>query len=131
VICWIVTTFVTRISCLNKKSPYLKQAFNFMKFLAGEAYCNEINDSADNCAPVKKYCYTDRFLHNPEHPEEDYNHVFRDEMACARSVEISRFVNPFVADRIFRRYVDLMRNRELTPAEAMTGAAEEINETIQ
>lgn len=125
------TTFVTRISVLNKKSPYMKQAFNFMRFLASEDYCNQINDSADNCAPVKKLCYTDRFLHNPEHPEEDYNHVFRDEMKCARSVELSKFVNPFVADRVYRRYVDLMRNKELTPEEAMTGAAEEIDEEMQ
>ncbi len=124
------TTFVTRISALNKKSPYLKQAFNFMKFLASEDYCNEINDSADNCAPVKKYCETERFELNPDYPDEDFNHVFREEMACARSVELSKFVNPFVADRIYKRYVDLMRNKELTAAEAMTGAAEEINEAM-
>jgi len=125
------TTFVTRISVLNKRSRYLKEAFNYMKFLAGEAYCNQINDSADNCAPVKKYVFTDRFLNNPEHPEEDFNQVFRDEMSCARSQEISKFVNPFVTDRIFQRHVDLMRNKELTAAEALTGAAEEINEAIQ
>lgn len=125
------TTFVTRISVLNKKSPYVKEAFNYLKFLASEDYCNQINDSADNMAPVTKYCYTDRFLHNPEHPEEDYNDVFRSEMACARSVELSKFVNPYVANRIYQRYLDLMRNRELEPAEAMTAAAKEINAAIK
>lgn len=125
------TTFVTRISVLNNKSPYLRDAFNFMRFLASEEYCNQINDSADNCAPVKKYCYTDRFLHNPQYPQETFNHIFRDEMKYARSVELSKFVNPYVADRIFRRYLDLMRNRELEPPEAMTRAAEEINRAME
>jgi len=36
-----------------------------------------------------------------------------------------------VADRIFKRYLDLMRNRELTPQEAMTKAAAEINKAMQ
>ncbi|MDI9586101.1 MAG: extracellular solute-binding protein, partial [Acidobacteriota bacterium] len=125
------TTFVTRISVLNKKSPYKREAFNFMKFLASEDYGNQINDSADNLAPVKRLCYLDRFLHNPQYPQEDYNEVFRDEMACAKSVELSKFSNPFVVDRIFRRYIDLMRNKEMTAVDAMTAAAKEINESIE
>ena len=125
------TTFVTRISVLNKRSPYCRQAFNFMRFLASEDYCNQINDSADNCAPVKKLCYAERFLHNPQYPHEDFNQVFRDEMKYARSDELSEFVNPYVADRIFRRYLDLMRNQQLTAAEAMTKAAAEINRAMQ
>lgn len=124
------TTLATRISVLNKKSLYLKEAFNFMRFLSSPEYCNEINDSADNCAPVKSYCYQPRFLHNPQYPAEDYNKVFRDEMDCARIREVSRFVNPFVADRIFTRYLDLMRNKELQPADAMSKCAAEINEAI-
>ncbi len=121
------TTFVTRISVLNKRSPYLREAFNFMRFLASEDYCNQINDSADNCAPVMKYCYQDRFLHNPKFPQEDFNDVFREQMKWARSVELSKFVNPFVANRIFQRYLDLMRNKEMTAEEAMQACAAEIN----
>ena len=111
-------------------SKFDPNEYTYQKFLASEDYCNQINDSADNCAPVKKLCYTDRFLNNPQYPEEDFNRIFRDEMEFARSVELSKFVNPFVADRIFRRYVDLMRNRELTPEEAMSGATEEINQAM-
>jgi len=124
------TTFVTRISTLNKKSPYMHEAFNFMKFLASEDYGNQINDSADNLAPVKRLCYLPRFMKNPQYPQEDYNDVFRQEMKCARSIEVSPFVNPFVADRIYRRYIDLMRNQSMTPVEAMQGAAREINAAI-
>ena len=125
------TTFVTRVSVLNKKSPYLKEAFSFMKFLASTDYCNQINDSADNCAPVKATCYTDRFLHNPKYPDEDFNDVFRSEMKCAKSVELSKFVNPYVANRVFQRHVDLMRNEQETPEEAMKGAATEIEKEMQ
>lgn len=52
-------------------------------------------------------------------------------MACAKSVELSKFSNPFVVDRIFRRYIDLMRNKEMTAVDAMTAAAKEINESIE
>ncbi len=121
------TTFVTRISVLNKKSPYVREAFNFIKFLASEEYGNQINDSADNLAPVRRLCETDRFLHNPRYPQEDYNEVFRSEMKYARSVELSKFINPYVAHRIFQRHLDLMRNRQETPEVAMKTAAAEID----
>jgi multiple sugar transport system substrate-binding protein len=124
------TTFVTRISVLNKKSPYMKEAFNFMKFLASDAYGNQINDSADNCAPVKALCYTDRFLHNPQYPQEDFNDVFRQEMKYARSVELSKFVNPYVANRVYQRHLDLMRNRQESPEEGMKALAAEVNKEI-
>jgi hypothetical protein len=48
-------------------------------------------------------------------------------MKYAHSVELSKFVNPFVASRIFQRYLDLMRNKEMTPDEAMKACAAEIN----
>jgi multiple sugar transport system substrate-binding protein len=124
-------TIATRISVLNRHSPYLRQAFSFIRFLASEAYCNQINDGADNAAPVRKYCYTDRFLHNPQFPQEDFNQVFRDEMRHGRIQEVSPFVNPFVAQRIYQRYLDLMRNKELEAPEAMKLAAAEINKAIQ
>ena len=125
------TTLATRISTLNRKSLYLKEAFTFIKFLASPEYCNEINDSADNCAPLLKLAYEDRFLHNPKFPKEDFNNVFRDEIKHARIQEVSKFVNPFVASRIFTRYLDLMRNKELEPSVAMPQCAAEINEAIE
>lgn len=124
------TTFVTRVSVLNKKSPYVRQAFSFMKFLASREYGQEINDSADNCAPVKALCDLPVFLHNPKFPQEDYNDVFRSEMQYARSVELSKFINPYVANRVFQRHVDLMRNRQEKVPEAMQGIAEEINKEM-
>jgi multiple sugar transport system substrate-binding protein len=125
------TVVATRISVLNKKSPYVREAFNFIKFLASREYGEQINDSADNCAPLRQLCFEPRFEHNPQYPQEDFNHVFREEMKNGRIQEISKFVNPFVADRIFRRYVDLMRNRQMEPAEAMTACAAEINKAMQ
>lgn len=125
------TTAATRISVLNKKSPYVRQAFNFVKFLASREYGRQINDGADNCAPLMRLCFEDGFLHNPQFPKEDFNQVFRDEMKWGRIQQVSKFVNPFVADRIFQRYLDLMRNQELEPPVAMKDAAEEINKAIQ
>ena len=124
-------TVATRISVLNKKSPYVHDAFNFIKFLASRDYGNLINDSADNCSPLKSMLYEPRYLHNPEHPEEDYNQVFRDEMKHGRIQQISKFVNPFVADRILQRYVDLMRNQSMEPPDAMQACAAEINKAMQ
>ena len=125
------STVATRISVLNKKSPYVHDAFNFIKFLASREYGNQINDSADNCSPVRSFLYEDRYLHNPAHPEEDYNQVFRDEMKYGRIQQISKFVNPFVADRIYQRYLDLMRNQSMTPQDAMPACAAEIDKAMQ
>jgi multiple sugar transport system substrate-binding protein len=124
------TTFATRVSVLNNRSPYIKQAFNFMKFLASKEYGEEVNDAADNCAPVKALCYTEKFLHNPKYPDEDFNRIFRDELKYGRSAELSKFVNPYVADRIFQRHLDLMRNEKETPEEAMKAAAAEIDKEM-
>jgi len=125
------TQYISRVSGLNAKSPYLDQAFDFIKFLASEPYCEQINRSADNLAAVESYCYADEFLHNPEHPEEDYNDVLRQVTAYARNQQVSPYVNPFVAERIINRYLDLMRNEVVTVEEGCRGAATEINAAIE
>lgn len=122
--------YISRVSGLNRNSPYLDQAFSFIEFLASEPYCRQINRSADNLAAVMDYCYTDEFLHNPDHPEEDYNDVFRRVIQHSRVPQVSPYANPFAVDRIINRHIDLMRNGLETPEVGCKAAAAEINRAI-
>jgi ABC-type glycerol-3-phosphate transport system substrate-binding protein len=119
-----------RATAINPHSPHREEAFLFQRYLASQPYCEQINRSADANAPVEKYCHTPLFLHDPLHPEEDYNQLWIDEMACARSFEQSSFVSPFVSDRILENHFEAMRNGIETPAAAMRAAAAEINAQI-
>lgn len=56
--------------------------------------------------------------------------VSRQVLKHSRSAEISRFVNPFVVDRIIKRDLDLMRNQVETPEEGCRAAGAEINAAI-
>jgi ABC-type glycerol-3-phosphate transport system substrate-binding protein len=119
-----------RATAVNPRAPHPDLAFLFLRYLASREYCEQINRSADANAPVEKYCRTPLFLHDPLHPEEDYNRLWIDEMAVARSFEQSPFVNPFVSDRILQTHIDAMRNGLETPAGAMRATAAEINAQI-
>lgn len=120
-----------RATAVNPRGPHREEAFLFLRYLASKAYCEQINRSADANAPVEEYCHTGLFLHDPLHPEEDYNRLWIDEMACARSFEQSPFVSPFVSDRILDNHIEQMRNGLETPAQAMHAAAVEVNAQVK
>ncbi|MFN3730121.1 MAG: ABC transporter substrate-binding protein [Fimbriimonadaceae bacterium] len=81
-----------RCVLVNSKSPKRDYALRFIKFLSGPEYNQLLNDQADALAPVKSYSFTERFLHNPEWPDEDYNAVWREVVSKSTPEE----VNPFV-----------------------------------
>ena len=119
-----------RATAVNPRGPHREEAFLFLRYLASRDYCEQINRSADANAPVEQYCRTPLFLHDPQHPDEDYNRLWITEMAVARSFEQSPFVNPFVSDRILQTHTDTMRNGLETPEQALRAAAAEINAQI-
>ncbi len=122
---------VARGTVINVKSPHRQQALDFLKYMAGKEYNELVNDSADAIAAVKKYSYTDRYLHNPKYPEEDYNEVWRDIMNYTRTAQVSPFVKPAIASNRFFKQLDLMMGGQKTATEAMTRAAAQINQEIQ
>ena len=90
-------------------------------------YNEMINNQADGLGPVKKYAYTDKYLHNPDFPQEDYNEVWRDVMQFALPENQSIFVNGAIANRIIDEQLDLVKNQHKTAADAMIEAARQIN----
>jgi multiple sugar transport system substrate-binding protein len=120
-----------RASLVNKNSPRRREALDFLRYLAGREYNDLINHQADALAPIKKYCYTPEYLHDPEFPAEDYNDVWRDVMRYGIPEEISPFVDGHAAGRLIDKQLDLVRSDEESVEKAMRNAARQVNEEIQ
>jgi len=119
-----------RASLINRNSPRRDHALAFLKYMAGPGYNELINHQADALAPVIRYSHTDKYLHDPEYPEEDYNDVWRDVMKYGVPDEVTRFANGNVVGRIMNKQLDLVKNGQKSAQAAMKTAAREINEEI-
>jgi multiple sugar transport system substrate-binding protein len=120
-----------KATLINSKSPNREKAFAFMKYLASEPYNDLINKQADGMGPVMKYSQTDKFLHDPDHPDEDYNDVWRNLMKDAQPDQVSPFVNGPAVDRIITKQLDLVKMRSKSAAQGMADATREVNQHIQ
>ena len=119
-----------RTSLINKNGPRREEAFAFLKYLASREFSELINHQADALAPVKKHCYTDLYLRDPEFPDEDFNAMWRDIVEYGSPSEDSPFVNGNVAGRILNKQLDLVKSNEKDAAAAMRDAARLINAEI-
>ncbi len=119
-----------RSTVINKHSPHREQALEFLLYQAGSTYNELINHQADALAPVPKYSYGERFLRDPDFPEEDYNDVWRAVTEHAEPAESSPFINGQIASRIINTQLDLVRNRAKTVPAALAQAAREIDSEI-
>jgi len=120
----------TRATLVNRYSPRREQALDFLVYEAGKAYNDLINRQADAVAAVIRYNYTPEFLHNPEHPEEDYNEVWREVVKYGRPDDWSPFINGQTATRILDKQMDLVKNDQKPVPEALRDAARLVNEEI-
>jgi len=120
-----------RASLINRNSPRRHHALKFLLYMAGREYNELINHQADALAPVKKYSYTEKYLHDPAFPEEDFNAVWRDAMNYAVPDEVSPFVNGQAVQRILNKQLDLVKSGQKSAADALRTAARLINEEIQ
>ncbi|MCL5269375.1 MAG: extracellular solute-binding protein [bacterium] len=121
---------VGRSTLINANSRHKEGALEFLLFLHGKEFCELINHQADAICAVKKYAYTDAYLHDPGFPAEDYNDVWRAALETAIPQEVSPYVNGVTAFRILSKQVDLVKNQAKTGAEAMRDAAKKINREI-
>lgn len=116
---------------INKNSPHRQDALAFVKYMASQEYNELINHEADALAPVRKYCYTDKFLHDPERPLESENTIWRDVMQYGLTDEVSPFINGTAASQIMYKQLDLLKARNKSGEQAMKDAARLINQEIQ
>ncbi|NOY81564.1 MAG: extracellular solute-binding protein [Kiritimatiellaeota bacterium] len=120
-----------RATLINAKSSRREAAVKFLLYEAGKPYNDLINHQADALAPVKKYCYTEEYLHDPAFPDEDFNAVWRDVMNYGLPDEVSPFVNGNRATRILNKQLDLVKNDQKSASAALHTAARQINEAIR
>jgi len=120
-----------RSTVINRRGPRRRECLDFIRYISGERFNNLVNNQADALSAVRKYCYTPEFLRNPEHPEEDYNAVWRDAMKFAVCRDSSPFVDDYTVYRIIELQLDLVKNGRKTVAESMIAAARQIREKMQ
>ncbi len=120
-----------RATLINAKSPRRRAAVAFLLYEASKAYNDLVNHQADALAPMKKYCYTPEYMHDPAYPEEDFNGVWLDAMKYGVPEEVSPFINGHRATIILDKQLDLVRNDQKSAAAALHTAAEKINEEIR
>lgn len=119
-----------RSTLINANAKNLEGALAFVEFLHGAEWNDLVNRQADAIGPVMKYNYSDEFLHNPEHPEEDYNEVWRTALEKSVAREISPYVNGQQVERILKKQSDFIRTNVKTAEKAMRDATREINKAM-
>lgn len=119
-----------RSTLVNAASKNIEGALTFVKFLFSPEWSALINRQADALGPIVRFNYTDDFMHNPQHPEEDYNAVWRTALENADTEVFSPYVNGQVVDRIMLKQTDLLRMNLKSAQDAMLDATKRINEAI-
>jgi multiple sugar transport system substrate-binding protein len=119
-----------RCGLVNAYSKNREAAIRFVMFLASPEYNQLLNDQADALAPTQASAYTERFLKNPKHPEEDYNEIWRDVVSRSITDENSMFavgadLSPMTSA------LDLIKNNKKEVGKAMRDAQEEMNEKMR
>ncbi|MGV3617279.1 MAG: extracellular solute-binding protein [Fimbriimonas sp.] len=120
-----------RATLVNAATRDPEAALDFVAYIASREFNRLINAQADGISAFRAYAQGDAFLHDPAHPEEDGNAVWRTLSERAVSDQISPFIDGSVADRLLQTQFDLVQNRLKTPERAMRDAARAINAEIQ
>ena len=116
---------------INPKSPNREAALRFLKVLASDELSWQVVESADAIPPSPKVAQDERFLTDPTHPEEDFNHLFVEAMKRGRSLQLTPFVQATRLEAIFNRHLAMMSARRTTPEQMCRGVTAEINVDIR
>ena len=119
-----------RSTLVNAKGKNVEGALKFMEFMNSRYWSELINEQADCLAPLKRYCYQERFAENKRYPSPDYTIAWRNILESARPIVFSPYVNGETFMRILTKHTDLVRLNQKPAAEAMREAARETNQAI-
>ncbi|MBN1346806.1 MAG: extracellular solute-binding protein [Phycisphaerae bacterium] len=117
---------------VGRLNPNVRHALKFLQFIAGEEYCQIINDGADALPGNRKYATIDRQI-NPDWPDERDIHRLTNEATKWGYVrQVSPFIDALVTERIINIQVQrLETDAQFTAAQAMQTAAKDLNDAIQ
>ena len=116
---------------INRASPHRDAALDFLIYQLGPEYNELVNSQADGISAYPEYNQGERFLHDPSHPEETDNGIWRDVATRAVSADASPYLGGQVAARIIQDQLDLVKADSKSPADAMRDAEARINAEIQ
>jgi len=119
-----------KLIAVNKNTEKIDEAMKFMQFLTSQEYNRQVVRSADYLPPAPEYCRSDEFLHDPNHPEEDFNDIFVEAIERGVSPEISPFVNPQPMMQVITEQMDLLAERVKTAREASRDMTLGVNRLI-
>lgn len=119
-----------RSTLMNAAGKHPRESLEFIKYLASQEFNELVNSQGDAVGGVKEWTYTDKFLHDPAHPEEDFNDTWRDVMQYGVPDQVSPYVNGNVAQRILNKQLDLVKADAKSTEDALHTAARLINEEI-
>lgn len=118
-----------RSALVNRYTAHRAAAIRFLEFLAGRPYNDLINSQADGLPAMKAFCNTERFLHDPAHPDETYNGLWRDIQAIAVDSPYSPFLRGGDLD-VITNQTDMIQNGLKPAADALRDAARDANALI-
>ena len=121
----------TRATMVNARGPHRKEALDFVADLLGEDYSLLLNDQADALAGVRRYAYTDRYLHPPDHPGETFHAAFRATLERGVMLRSSPYIDATEVDVYLSRQMDLVKLDQKEPAAALRDAARDIDAAIR
>ena len=115
---------------VNAAGKNIEGALCFLECMHSKEWSELINRQADALGPVIEHSYSEEFLFNPQHPEEDYNAVWRASLEKAEPEQVSPFVNGQRVDRIMVKQTDMVKANVKSGAQAARDSAKEINKAI-
>jgi len=121
-----------RSAAVNRLHLQRHHAVKFLKYLAGEEYCQLINDGADALPGNRKYATIERQIH-PDWSEERDIHVLTNQATeWGRVREISPFVDALEMYRLITAQVErLEADSDFTAERAMRIAAKDVNNVLR
>lgn len=121
----------TRATMVNARSPHREQALGFLIYELGEDYNLLLNDQGDALSGVRRYAYTDRYLHPPEHPDEGFHAAFRATLERGVMLRSSPYIDAAEVDTYLNRQFDLVKLDQKPPEAAMRDGARDVDEAIR
>jgi ABC-type glycerol-3-phosphate transport system substrate-binding protein len=121
----------TRAAGINAKSPHRREALKFVQYLASVEYGRTIVDSGEALPPNPALARTGADLVNEIEPDPAFHQAFIDQLHQSRVMDISPFIDPQQVILWLTEKIDHVESKAITPREAMTRLAREVDERIR
>lgn len=125
-----------RVAIVNRASPNAEYAVRFLRFLAGEAYNEQINHTFDSICAVPGFCFDEDGIAGPPRPlpglEAFDSPVFAEAMQrYAHEWELSPFIGRSRLGTLVGPVLEQLTNNVIGPAEAARVIEDRINDQIR